>query len=142
MTQSLTLELHTDEPAPVPLAGLHRSMGLWNITRERQHHGDGVLRCRTRIPLRYVLNDNAFSGGGIEIDIVNPDAGSHHEGQGLRGLEQFGIHLRGTSDDKRIGRANGLQLLRNRKPRPMINLQVRAAGEKLKRILTDLICDE
>ena len=57
------------------MAGLERGGRLRDITRQGEEQRDGVLGCGDVVPTRRIHDDDATPGGGLDIDVINADAG-------------------------------------------------------------------
>ena len=95
-------ELDAHEAVLLPLAGLRRGIGLRDLAREREHHGDGVLGGGDRIAEGRVHDDDALRRGGGDLDIVDADAGAADHLQVLGLFEDLGRHLGGGADGEAV----------------------------------------
>jgi len=57
--------------------------------REQQRHG--LLGCREDVGLRRVDHHHAALGGGVDVDVVEPDAGPAHHDEVGRRLEHLAV---------------------------------------------------
>ena len=100
--QHLGRQLDAHEAVLFPLAGLGRGVGDRKISREREHHGDGVLGRGDRIAERRVHHDHAARSRGRDVHIVHADAGTpDHLEPGCRRQDILG-HLGGRPDRQPI----------------------------------------
>ena len=77
--QRLEAELGAHEAVLFPLAGLRRGIGLGHLAGDREHQRDGVLGRGDGVAERRVHHHDAVGGGGLDVDIVDADAGAAHD---------------------------------------------------------------
>ena len=100
--ERLVGDLDAHEAVLLPLAGLRGDIGLRDLARERQHHGDGVLGGGDRIAERGVHHDDALGSGRRDIDIVDADTGAADHLQPLGALEELGRDLGRRTDGEAV----------------------------------------
>src|SRR6202041_20396 len=104
--QGLAGDLDPHEAVFLPLAGLGRRIGLRNLTRQRQHQGDGVFGGRDRIAEWRVHHNDTLGGGGRYLHIVDADPGATDYLQPRRLLDDLGGRLSGGADREAVIIAN------------------------------------
>ena len=75
-TKGFALNLNAVEGFAVPFAFLNGLVSLRNVACHSHHHSNGVLGCCHGVAFRGVEYDNAFSGSGGDINVVNANAGA------------------------------------------------------------------
>ncbi len=106
--QRLAGDFHAHEAVLFPLAGLRGRVGLRDLARQREHHGDGVFGGRDRIAERRVHHDDALRRCRGNIDIVDADAGAADHLEMRRLLENFRRDLGGRADRETVVLADDL----------------------------------
>ncbi len=101
-------DLDPHEAVLLPFAGLRRSVGLRDLTRQREHQRDGVLGGGDRIAERRVHHDHALGGRRRNVDVVDADAGAADHPQLLGFLQKLRRHLGGGADGKAVEVADHL----------------------------------
>ena len=104
--EHLAGDLDTHETVLFPFAGLGRQIGLGNLAGEREHQCDRMFGGGDRIAKRRIHHDDAFRGGGGNVDIVDADSRAADHFQPLRALEKFGGDLRRRTNGKAIETAD------------------------------------
>src|ERR1700730_9159040 len=104
--EHLAGDLDTHETVLFPFAGLGRQIGLGNLAGEREHQCDRMFGGGDRIAKRRIHHDNAFPGGGGNIDINRTGARAADYFQPLRPLEKFGGDLRRRANGKAVETAD------------------------------------
>src|SRR5439155_3030890 len=104
----LVVVLDAFEGFAIPLTGFDRAVGLWDFAGERHEHRKRVFRGGDRVATRRVHNDDAAARGGVDVDVVNPDAGTADDAEFVTGVEDalgdFGL----AAHDQRIVLADDL----------------------------------
>jgi len=77
--QGLVEQLHPHEARLFPLAGLRAGIRLGQLTRHREHHGDGMFGGGDRVAKGRVHHDHAFFGRSRNVDIIDADPGTAHD---------------------------------------------------------------
>ena len=88
--------LRSQRPAVERGVGLRDVAGLGEQQRHR------VLGRRDDVALRRVDHHHAAARGGVDVDVVEADAGPADHHQLVGGLEHLGGDLRGRADDQRV----------------------------------------
>ena len=107
--ESSVVELHALELLLFPFAGLHRGGGLGNVPSERNHQRDRVFRGRNVVALGCVDDDHTVFGGGLDVDVVDADAGAAHDPKVLRSGEHIFRDLGVGTDDQPVYVGNQAQ---------------------------------
>ena len=97
--ERLATHFRADIGLAVPVAAAHRSVGLWDVPRERHQQRDRVLGGSNGVALRRVDHDDAALSGRFEVDVVHADAGTADDLQAGAGLNDGACHLRFAADD-------------------------------------------
>ena len=58
----------------IPLPLFDGMVGVGDVARQGQHHGDGVFGRGDRIALRRVDDDDSLAGGGGDIHVIDPNS--------------------------------------------------------------------
>ena len=79
--ERLVVQLHAFPAGAVPLPGPEVAVGLRHVARLGEQQRDRVLRRRQHVRLRRVDDHDPAAGRGLDIDVVEADAGApdHHE---------------------------------------------------------------
>ncbi len=109
--ERLARQLHAHEAVLLPLAGLGGEVRLGQLARQGEHHGDGVLGGGDRVAERSVHHHHARLGGGRDVDVVDPDAGSTDHLQLLGGGQHILVDLGGRADGETVVVADDLEQL-------------------------------
>ena len=96
-------EFCADEGGALPAVGAQAGVGLDEVARSGEHERDGQLCGGDGVAAAGVEDGHAALGSGVEIDVVNTDAGASDRAELGRGRDQVGVHLRPAADDQRIG---------------------------------------
>ena len=72
--ERLAANFGADERLAVPVAGVHRGIGLGDVPGERDQQRERVLGGGDRVPLRRVDDDDAALRGCFEVDVVDAHA--------------------------------------------------------------------
>src|SRR6266511_5196185 len=107
-TQGLVGELDAPPRLALPAPLLQSRVRLGNVARHRHQQADGVLGGRDDRRLRSVRDDDPAARGGVDVDIVDPDAGAADHLQPLAALDHFRGQLRGRADHDRVVAADRL----------------------------------
>ena len=87
--KGFALYLNAVKGFAVPFAFLNGLMGLRNVTSHSHHHSNGVLGSCHGVAFRGVEYDDAFSGSGRNIDVVNANAGAADNLQASGGFDNL-----------------------------------------------------
>ena len=98
----LLVELDAGVPAALPLAVLQRLAGRADVAGRREHEGDRELGRGDDVGGRGVDDHDAALRRGLDVDVVEPDAGAGHDREPLGGGERLGVHLRRRPDEERV----------------------------------------
>ena len=79
--ERLVGELDALPPAALPPAGDERRVGLRDVAGLGQQQRHRVLGGRDDVALRGVDDHHAAPGGGVDVDVVEPDAGPADDDQ-------------------------------------------------------------
>ena len=74
--KGFALNLNAVKGFAVPFAFLNGLMGLRNVTSHSHHHSNSVLGSSHGVAFRGVEYDNAFSGCGGDINVINANTGA------------------------------------------------------------------
>ena len=74
---------------PLPAAGDQRGVGLGHVAGLGEQHGHGVLGGGEDVGLGGVDDHDATRGGGLDVDVVETDAGPAHHHQVCPGLDHL-----------------------------------------------------
>ena len=77
----LPVELGAGELGPLPLPGLERGHRLRHVAGDREQQPHGVLGGADDVRAGRVHHHDARLGGGLDVDVVQPDAGPRHHPQ-------------------------------------------------------------
>ena len=80
------------------LPASQRRVGLGDAARERQHQGDGVLGGGDVVAAGRVHDDDAALGRGVDVDVVDADAGAADHLEILRRVDQLRGDLGAAAD--------------------------------------------
>ena len=83
-------------------------MGLRHVAGQSEQQRHRVLGGRDDVGLRRVRDDDAHPGGGVDVDVVDPDAGAGDDLQAARLGEHVGIDLGGRADEDAVVVADAL----------------------------------
>ena len=116
-----------------------RGVGLRHVAGLREQQRHGVLGGGDDVALRRVDDHHAAAGGGVDVDVVEADAGPADDHQVAAGLEHLGGDLRGGADDQRVGAHDVGEQLRQVE----LDVDLVACGaESVEAALGDLFGDE
>ena len=102
MPKRLAGEFDAHEAVLFPLAGVGRGVRGGDFAGEREHQRDRVFGRRDRVAVRRVHDDDAAGGGGVDVDVVDADAGAADDFQMRRGAEQVGGDFRRRADRQAV----------------------------------------
>ncbi len=74
--ESLIIELQPHEFGPLPLSRFSGGVGLRDIPRHGQHHGNGMFGSRDGIFPRSVHHEDSPSRRCLQVDVIDPDSGT------------------------------------------------------------------
>src|SRR5439155_376182 len=106
--ERLVADLGADPALARPLARLHRGIRLRDVAGEREQHRDRVLGGRDVAPAGGVHDDDAALGGGVDVDVVDADAGPADHAQHVGTGEVLGRHLGAAAHDESVEAADRL----------------------------------
>ncbi len=98
---SMPMKLRT-----IPLPALHARMRLGDVAAEREQHGHRVLGGRHDVGGRRVDDKNPARGAGIDVDVVETDAGATDDAQPRAGVHELLRHRGAAARDQRVGFTN------------------------------------
>ena len=124
--QGLALQLHALVPITGPLPRLQRQVGLRDVPGLRQQQRDRVLRGAHDVRLRRVHHEHAAPRAGLDVDVVEPDAGPRHHLQVVRGVDDRRVHPGLRPHDQRVVGRDGPGQPLLRQLRPNLDLEVLA----------------
>src|SRR5208283_1351200 len=123
--------LGAGEFAALPFAGSQRGVGGWNMPRQRQHHGDRVLRGRDAVAGRAVHHDDSAARCRFDIDVVDADARAPDHLERRGGIDYFAGDARAAANQQRVVGRDYLRQLRGLEAGLDVELQLREALEDL-----------
>ena len=91
--EHLVRELDATPLRPLPAALDERGVRLRDVARERNEQPDRVLGRRDDIRLGRVRDDDPAAGSGVDVDVVDPDAGAADHLQPRGGCDQSAVTL-------------------------------------------------
>jgi len=100
--QRLPADLATHEALAVELPTLHGGRRLRDIACRRKQHGDGVLSRGQHVAGRAVDHQNAVASGGLNVDVVHPNARAGHHPQPRCGIQHARRHPRCATHNQRL----------------------------------------
>ena len=101
-TERLVAQLDAHEAAALPAALAGGAVSLRDSTRQRAHHGDGVLGRSDGIAVGRVHDHDAALGGRVHVDVVDPGAGAAHDLEPSGPVHQLRGHSGRGADDKAL----------------------------------------
>ena len=128
------------DPAParaLPAALLQRRVGLRDVARERDQQADRLLGGRDDRRVGRVRDDDPAARGGVDVDVVDADAGAADHLQPVGALDQVGGQLRRRADDDRVVVADGLGEVG-----VAVDVDVEVLAQQLDARLGDRLADE
>ena len=128
--ERLLVQLDAGELRPLPLAADQRRVGLRHVARERQQQRHRVLGRGDHVRLRRVGDDDPALGGGVDIDVVHPDAGPANGPEPAGPRDQRRVELRRRPDQNPVVFADPLLELLARPPDPELDVEVRRAAAR------------
>ena len=90
----------------LPLARFHRGIGLRHRMRHGQQQRHGVLGDADGVSAGSVHDQHALARGGVEVDVVDADAGASDHEQTRGAIEKLGRHLRRAAHQQGVGVAD------------------------------------
>ena len=115
-------------------------MRLRDASRLREEQRHGVLGGADDVRGRCVHDHHASARRGVDVDVVEPDAGARHDPQVRGRVEHFGGHLRRAADDQRVVRRDLGDQVALGEIGPHVDLEVLA--EQLEALRRELLGDE
>ena len=100
--EGLARELHALPPILVPTSGVELAVRLGDVPSLREEQRHRVLRRADRVRLRRVHDHHATARGGLDVDVVDADAGTRHHLQVGRGVEDLSGHAGRAPDHERV----------------------------------------
>ena len=125
--QRLVVQLDALPPGAVPRPRLEVGVGLGDVAGLRQQQGDGVLGGRQDVRLGGVHDHDAPAGGGVDVDVVEADAGSSDHDQVAAGLEDVLVDLGGASDHEGGDPGHGVEQVAGCEPEALLDLEAGGA---------------
>ena len=107
----LLVELDAGVLRALPLAVLQRGVGRRDVARGSQHQGDGELGSRDDVGGRGVHDHDAALGGGLHVDVVEPDSGPGDDLEPLGRGQRLGVDLGGGAHEDGVDVGDGRQQL-------------------------------
>ena len=83
------------------LPAVSAGVRLRDVAREREHQRHGVLGGGDDVRLRRVGDDDAALGRGLDVDVVDADAGAADDAEVVGAVDQVGGQLRRRADQDR-----------------------------------------
>ena len=139
--EHLVVQLDAFPLRAVPRAVPQVAIGLRDVAGLREQQRDRVLGRRQHVRLRRVHDHHAAAGRGVDVDVVEPDAGATHHLQAVAGFEHFGGDLRRTADHQRGGATHRDEQVGGREVELLVDLEARDA-HRLETALGQLLGDE
>ena len=121
-------ELDAGELRALPLAGLERGARGRDVAGAGEQQGDGELRGAHDVRGRGVDDHDAGLRGGLDVDVVEADAGARHDLEPRSGGDGLGVDLRGRADEDRVDVGDGRQQCRPVRAVDVTDLEVGAEG--------------
>ncbi len=121
--ERLPFELDAAPLGALPAMLLQRRVGLRDVAGERDHQPDRLLGGRDDRRLGRVRNDDPAPGRGLDVDVVDTDAGAADHLQVGRELDQLGGELRRGADHDRVVAVDDLG---DRRRLILVDLELRA----------------
>src|SRR5262249_8412223 len=100
--EGLVADLSAEPGAAGPFARTHGGGGLRDVARQREQHGDGVLGGGDVAAAGRVHHHDAARGGGVDVDVVDADAGTADHAQLGGAGQHVGRHLGGATHDEGV----------------------------------------
>ena len=116
---------------------LQRGVGLRDVARERDDQADRLLGGGDDGRVGRVRDDDPAPGGGVDVDVVDPDPGAADHLQAVGLLDQVGGQLRRRADDDRVVVAD-----RRGEIRVAVDIHVEVLAQELDPRLGDRLPDE
>ena len=117
------------------------AVGLGHVAGLREQQRDGVLGRGQHVRLRRVDDHDAAPGGGLDVDVVEPDAGPADDHELVARFEHLGGDLGGAADHERRRAADRLEQLARRQAEPDVDLEPGGA-HGLEPAVGELLTDE
>ena len=99
-------------------------MGLGHVARERQQQRHRVLGRGDHVRLRRVGDDDPALGRGVDVDVVDPDAGPAHRPEPLGPRDQRRVELGRRADQNPVELADALLELLARPPDAQLDVEM------------------
>ena len=127
--QHLVADFTASEFFTLPASGLERGAGLRNVAGQGQEQGERMLSGGDVVAARGVHHHNALLGGGLDVDVINPNPGpADHPQIGGGGDDRFG-HPRAAADDEPVVRRDSTDEVCAGESEPDLHLQVCAGAQ-------------
>ena len=110
-TDGLAVDLGAGERRPLPGAFTQRRVGGRDLPRRGQHQRHRVLGGAVDIRRGRVDHQHAARGGGVDVDVVQADAGAGDDLELGRGGQHLGVHGGRRAHQQRVGLGHGGQQL-------------------------------
>ena len=100
--QGLRVELNALPPLSLPGARGERGVSLGEVASLREEQRHRVLGRGQNVRLGSVHHENAMTGGGLDIHVVQSDARPAHDLEVLGALQEGRVDLRCRADNERV----------------------------------------
>ena len=100
--QGLVEKLYTHKAVFLPLSGMGRGRGLGQLSRDGEHHRDGMFGGGDHVAKWRVHDDHALLAGRHLVDVVGADARAGDHLEPVRMGEDLFRHLGGRADGETI----------------------------------------
>lgn len=107
--EDLAVDLVAEVVGLGPLAVFQAGVGLRNRARGGEAHRHRVFGGGADVPLGCVGDDDAVLSRGVDVDVVDADAGASDDDEVGCRLEHLGGHLRSGADDEPVRVGDGFE---------------------------------
>ena len=135
--ERLVGELDPAPLRPLPPAGRQRRVGLRDVAREREQQPDRVLGGRDDVRLGRVRHDDPAPGRGVDVHVVDADAGAADDLQPRRARDHIRRDLRRGTDDQALVTVDDLLERRVR-----VDVDLETLTKQVDARIRDLLTDE
>ena len=101
--ERLAPQLGSPQALLAPPARLHLGVGQRDGARRGEHEREHVLRDADAVRAGRIEHEDAAVAGGLDVDVVDPCAGTRHDPEARSGSDQLGRDRRGAADYEGIG---------------------------------------